>query len=102
MLSVLTFILTAIYVLACFFLIFVVLIQKGEGGGLGGIAGGGAVDMAFGAKADTTWKRATGIAATIFIVFSMLLAGLSREHSHARTAAETSPAGDVVTPAPAQ
>jgi len=65
--------LTIIYVIACLFLCFVVLIQKGEGGGLGGAFGGGAVDVAFGAKADMTWKRATAVCAAIFMILAMFL-----------------------------
>lgn len=65
--------LSVIYVIACLFLVFVVLIQKGEGGGLGGAFGGGAVDVAFGAKADMTWKRATAVCATIFMTLAMVL-----------------------------
>ena len=66
-------VLTVIYVIACLFLCFVVLIQKGEGGGLGGAFGGGAVDVAFGAKADMTWKRATAVCAAIFMLLAMFL-----------------------------
>lgn len=66
-------VLTVIYVFCCLFLGFVVLIQKGEGGGLGGAFGGGAVDQAFGAKADMTWKRATAVAATLFMVLAIAL-----------------------------
>src|SRR2546421_7568747 len=73
MITVLTFLLSAVYIIACLFLIFVVLIQKGEGGGLGGLAGGGAVDVAFGAKADMTWKRATAGSAGVFTLLSLLL-----------------------------
>lgn len=65
--------LSIVYVCSCLFLIFVVLIQKGEGGGLGGAFGGGAVEGAFGAKQDTTWKKATSIAAGLFIVLSIVL-----------------------------
>lgn len=71
--SVLVFLLSAIYVLACLFLIFVVLIQKGEGGGLGALGGGGGVESAFGAKADMTWKRATFVAAGIYVCLALLL-----------------------------
>ncbi|MBI3726144.1 preprotein translocase subunit SecG [bacterium] len=84
--AVLTFLLSAIYVLACLFLIFVVLIQKGEGGGLGGLAGGGAVDVAFGAKADMTWKRATFVAAALFMILSLALGVLGRPPSITRDA----------------
>ena len=67
----LTGFLSFIYVLSCLFLIFVVLIQKGEGGGLGGAFGGGAVDAAFGSSADTAWKKATSVAAAMFILLSI-------------------------------
>ena len=84
--SVVIFLLSAIFVITCFFLIFVVLIQKGEGGGLGGLAGGTAVDTAFGAKADTTWKKATGVAAALFILLSLALGVLKRPRSVTHTA----------------
>lgn len=71
--SILIGLLSLIYILACIFLIFVVLIQKGEGGGLGGAFGGGAVETAFGSSADMTWKRATSVAAGLFIVLSLVL-----------------------------
>jgi preprotein translocase subunit SecG len=79
--------LTFAYILTCLFLIFVVLIQKGEGGGLGGFVGGGAVDVAFGAKADTTWKRATAIAAGLFIVLTLIL-GIVKRPAPLATAAD--------------
>ncbi|MCA8924360.1 MAG: preprotein translocase subunit SecG [Planctomycetes bacterium] len=62
-----------VYVIASLFLCFVVLIQKGEGGGLGGAFGGGAVDTAFGAKADMTWKRATAVCAALFMILAIFL-----------------------------
>jgi preprotein translocase subunit SecG len=71
--SILIGLLSLIYILACIFLIFVVLIQKGEGGGLGGAFGGGAVETAFGSSADMTWKRATSVAAGLFLILSLVL-----------------------------
>jgi preprotein translocase subunit SecG len=77
--------LSIVYVCSCLFLIFVVLIQKGEGGGLGGAFGGGAVDVAFGSTADTTWKKATSIAAGLFIVLSIVL-GMIESPNQSRVA----------------
>src|SRR5437588_1817043 len=98
--AVITFLLSALFILVCFFLIFVVLIQKGEGGGLGGLAGGGAVDVAFGAKADMTWKRATGVAAGIFVVLALVLGVLQRPTSAAREAAREAARKAAITPTP--
>lgn len=85
-------VLTVIYVFCCLFLGFVVLIQKGEGGGLGGAFGGGAVDQAFGAKADMTWKRATAVAAALFMILAITLgimqSKLQQSSIAARAAAE--------------
>lgn len=80
-------VLTIVYVIACLFLCFVVLIQKGEGGGLGGAFGGGAVDVAFGAKADMTWKRATAVCAAIFMLLAMFL-GVLHDRLDRRSLAE--------------
>jgi preprotein translocase subunit SecG len=80
-------VLTVVYVTCCLFLGFVVLIQKGEGGGLGGAFGGGAVDVAFGAKADMTWKRATAVAATLFMVLAVVL-GILDQQIHNKSLAE--------------
>ena len=80
--------LTVVYVFCCLFLGFVVLIQKGEGGGLGGAFGGGAVDVAFGAKADMTWKRATAAAATLFMILAIVLGVLSQQLQNTSIAAQ--------------
>jgi protein translocase SecG subunit len=89
--SVFSFLVSATFVLSCFFLIFVVLIQKGEGGGLGGLAGGTAVDTAFGAKADMTWKKSTAVAAALFVGLALVLGVLKRPHSVTKTAVNTNP-----------
>jgi preprotein translocase subunit SecG len=90
---------SVVYVLCCLFLIFVVLIQKGEGSGLGTAFGGGGGDTAFGVKADTAWKKATAVAAALFIILSILLGILQSPRSVTESAAEPAekteaPAGD--------
>jgi len=70
--------LSFVYISCCLLLIGIVLLQKGEQGGLGGAFGGGGGDTAFGVKADTTWKRATIVIALLFIVLSIFLGVLKR------------------------
>lgn len=79
-----------VYVIAALFLCFVVLIQKGEGGGLGGAFGGGAVDTAFGAKADTTWKKATAVAAALFLILAIFLS-VMQNHQKGRSVTAQNP-----------
>lgn len=98
--SVVSFLLSAVFVIVCLFLIFVVLIQKGEGGGLGGLAGGAGVDTAFGAKADTTWKRATAIAAGLFMVLTLVLGVIKRPHSVTKDREAIAPENSSSTPGP--
>jgi preprotein translocase subunit SecG len=77
--------LTMVYVFCCLFLAFVVLLQKGEGGGLGGLAGSsGAVDNAMGSQASMAMKKATAWAAGLFMILAIMLGVLSNQiHSAA-------------------
>ena len=54
------------------FLILLVLVQRGRGGGLTGALGGMGGQSAFGTKAGDTFTRVTIIAATIWILFAIL------------------------------
>ena len=89
--TVLVVFLSIVYVIACCFLTFVVLIQRGEGGGLGGAFGGGAVDVAFGSQADMTWKRATAVAAALFMVLAIALGIIANHRNRASVAAKPQP-----------
>jgi len=54
------------------FLILLVLVQRGRGGGLAGAFGGMGGQSAFGAKAGDTFTKITVVAATVWILFCMV------------------------------
>lgn len=67
-----TFIIILIAIIAIL-ITFVVLIQSGKGGGLAGIASGGATTQILGARqAPDVLEKATWLLATLFIVFCVL------------------------------
>lgn len=64
-----------IHIMVCLFLMLVVLLQQGKGGGLGAAFGGGAAAQVFGGRgAGNILTRATAICATIFMLTSVGLA----------------------------
>ena len=89
-----------LYVFVCLFLILVVLLQSGKGGGLGSAFGGGASQQIFGgAGAGNLLTRLTAVFAFVFMALSVWLAFLStsgeqaldravREQSAAQEAAQ--------------
>lgn len=90
-----------IYVFVCLFLILVVLLQSGKGGGLGSAFGGGTSQQIFGgAGAGNLLTRLTAIFAFTFMALSVWLAFLSTTGEQAldravreQTAAQEAPAG---------
>lgn len=69
--------LSVIYVLVCFFLILVVLLQPGRGG-VGGAFGGGSSQTVFGGSgAGNFLTRLTSISAALFMMLSATLAYMS-------------------------
>lgn len=66
-----------VHIVSCLFLILVVLLQQGKGGGLGGAFGGGATQVFGGRGAGNLMTRITAICATLFILTSVALAWLS-------------------------
>ncbi|MGD8607455.1 MAG: preprotein translocase subunit SecG [Myxococcales bacterium] len=91
-----------IYVFVCLFLIMVVLLQSGKGGGLGSAFGGGTSQQIFGgAGAGNLLTRLTAIFAFAFMGLSVWLAFLSTTGEQAldravreQTAAQQAPASD--------
>src|SRR5512139_2000009 len=66
---------TILHVIVCLFLMLTVLLQQGKGGGMGGAFGGSSAGTVFGgAGASSFLRRLTAIAATIFMLTSMVLA----------------------------
>jgi len=68
---------TVIHVLACTFLMLVVLIQPGKSGGLGALTGAGAQQVFGGRGAGNFLTKTTWATAGIFFATSMTLAYLS-------------------------
>ena len=69
--------LSVVYVLVCSFLIMVVLLQQGRGGGMGSAFGGATAQVFGGRGAGNFLTRLTGICAAIFMLTSVGLAYLS-------------------------
>ena len=69
--------LNILHVFVCFFLILVVLLQQGRGGGMGSALGGATAQVFGGRGAGNFMTRLTAICAIIFMGTSMSLAYLS-------------------------
>ena len=68
------YLVATLYVLACFLLILVVLLQQGKGGDIANAFGGGASQAAFGARSGATvLSRATTVLARAFVVGAIVL-----------------------------
>jgi len=69
---ILSAIINTLIVLTCLFLICLILIQRGKGGGLAGAFGGVGGSSAFGTKSGDVFTRVTMIVASVWIVLSMI------------------------------
>jgi preprotein translocase subunit SecG len=73
-----TTLLDIVHIFVCLFLMLVVLLQQGKGGGMGAALGGGATQQVFGGRgAGNILTRATAICAGIFMFTSVTLAYVS-------------------------
>ena len=66
-----------VHVIACLFLILVVLLQPGKSGGLGAFTGAAAQQVFGGRGAGNFLSKTTWVTATVFFVTAMTLAYLS-------------------------
>jgi preprotein translocase subunit SecG len=83
-----TVLLYIVLTITSLFLICLVLIQRGKGGGLAGAFGGAGGSSAFGTKAGDVFTRVTMITAAVWIALNMLLVVISNN----RTSAYAKPA----------
>ena len=68
------YIAAALYVLVCFVMIGVILLQQGKGGDMAAAFGGGSSQAAFGARSGATvLTRATTVCAVLFLVGALAL-----------------------------
>ena len=68
------YLVVALYVITCFVLVLVILLQQGKGGDIANAFGGGASQAAFGARSGATvLTRATAIGAIVFVVGAVML-----------------------------
>jgi preprotein translocase subunit SecG len=80
-LGVLTAVFNTLIVLTSLFLICLILIQRGKGGGLAGAFGGVGGSSAFGTKAGDTFTKITVVTAAIWILMAMLLVVMTSRRS---------------------
>lgn len=69
--------LTVLHIVACFFLVFVVLLQPGKSGGMGAFTGAAAQQVFGGRGAGNFLTKTTWVTASIFFVTSITLAYFS-------------------------
>src|SRR5271165_3902042 len=62
-----------LFVIVCLFMILLILIQKGRGGGLSGAFGGAGGNTAFGSKTGDVLTWATSIVFGVFLLLAVLL-----------------------------
>jgi preprotein translocase subunit SecG len=67
------FCLTTLFLIVCLFMIMLILIQKGRGGGLSGAFGGAGGNTAFGSKTGDVLTWATSIVFGVFLLLAVFL-----------------------------
>src|SRR2546430_1433115 len=89
-----------VFIIVCLFMILIVLIQKGRGGGLSGAFGGGGGNTAFGSKTGDVLTWATSIVFGLFLVLGIVLNRVADAYNAQKYPAPP-PAGMTTSPPPA-
>ena len=105
------YLVATLFVVNCFVLMFVILLQQGKGGDIASAFGGGSSQAAFGARSGATvLSRATTVCAVLFVVGAIALGILGQRgsggsvlggRSQAPASAPAAPAPAPTAPAPA-
>src|SRR5215468_12247348 len=66
-------VMNVVLILSALFLILLILIQRGKGGGLAGAFGGAGGSSAFGSRAGDTFTRITITVAAVWVLLIMLM-----------------------------
>ena len=94
--------LIALYVLTCFILLLVVLLQQGRGGDIASAFGGSSSQAAFGARSGATLlTKATATAAVLFMLFALALSILGQRGTSSVVGGTPAPPPPTALPAPA-
>ena len=109
------YVVAALFVLNCFVLMLVILLQQGKGGDIASAFGGGSSQAAFGARSGATvLSRATTVCAALFVIGAIalgilgqrgpgsVLGGRSQRGPASAPAAPAPAAPAPATPAPAK
>jgi len=102
------YVVSALFVINCFVLMFVILLQQGKGGDIASAFGGGSSQAAFGARSGATvLSRATTVCAVLFVVGAIALGILGQRGpgsvlgGRAQPAPASAPAAPAPAPSPA-
>ena len=102
------YVVSALFVINCFVLMFVILLQQGKGGDIASGFGGGSSQAAFGARSGATvLSRATTVCAVLFVVGAIALGILGQRGpgsvlgGRAQPAPASAPAAPAPAPSPA-
>lgn len=91
----------ALFILVCLFMILLILIQKGRGGGLASAFGGAGGNTAFGSKTGDVLTWATSVVFGVFLVLAVALNLFANARQTAgTTAANTTSSGTSGIPGP--
>jgi preprotein translocase subunit SecG len=93
---------TALYVLVCFVMIGVILLQQGKGGDMAAAFGGGSSQAAFGARSGATvLTRATTVCAVLFLLGALTL-NILAQRGPGSVVGGRAPGAPATLPTPAQ